>query len=335
MRLVACVVPTFLLLAACGSAYSQQKLKTDVQRDDLLGPVKAVAGARVYSAPAEQQNKVRLWVVPGCAICEYDANGNKIAEGQTVDGKFVGERITVLEEASGRVERISASMPAAQMKREVAGPYGKTELTVTSGDNVITHQTFAYDQNGHLADWESFDAGGESTGHMIYRSTAQGDNTLRASYDKDNNLMWRETWDPETDESRFVTYDPGGAPQVTWTIAHGKILSFWEATEKPGQFGEVLWEDLSDRDATWFHCNKAAGCTTETEHRVYLGPGKHNIQSREWRDSENNVEWSAQYEYELDSHGNWTDRKVWLTLPGESSRTLFAEDARVISYWDE
>lgn len=335
MRLFACVVPTFVLVAACGFAYTQQKPTTDAQQDDLLGPVKTVTGLRLYSPTAEQQAKiVRFFVASPCGICEYDADGNRITRGESVDGKFVGEKTTVQRDANGRVQHVTTSAPLGQLKSEVIGPYGKTELTLTSPDKVITRQTFAYDQNGHLADWESFDADGASTGRMIYTSTAQGENTLRAAFDKANNPLWRETWDPDTDESRFVTYDSSGAPQVTWSIAHGKVLSFWEAMDKPGQFGEILWEDTSERDATWFHCSKSSACSTETEHREYLGPGTHNIQSRVWRDGANNVEWSAEYEYELDSHGNWTDRKVWVTVPGESSRMLFAEDARVISYWD-
>jgi len=71
------------------------------------------------------------------------------------------------------------------------------------------------------------------------------------------------------------------------------------------------------------------------DYSSYFGPGKRNIRHTDFRDSAAKLMWASDYQYDFDSKGNWTHRKVWVTIAGDPSPILFAEDARTISYWDE
>jgi hypothetical protein len=345
MRLSACLVPSLLIAASC-LAFAQDELKTDVQRDHLAGPVQSVTGTRLSEASKEQLKNIPFGIPAGCAFCEYDRDGNKITDGRIADGKFQGQRTIIQHNPDGMVERITTielgppapgtSQTPTMAWRELDGAFGAVDATLFQQDgSVVVHTKREYDAKGHLSQAWSFDNNGVMMSHEVYRWTDDGQRKELAVFGKGDTLHTRMTWDPDTDESRYTCFDPSGSLLESWSVAYGKVLSFWEASDDQAQCNaHYMFDDAANGEFIRYFCEKSTGCKVERSYSQYQGPGKQNIRHTDFRDSAGQTKWTSDYEYEFDSNGNWTHRKVWVTFP-DGGRVLSSEDARTITYWDK
>ncbi|HUD12361.1 MAG TPA: hypothetical protein VMQ56_01785 [Terracidiphilus sp.] len=343
MPTLPCSLSLSLFLIA-SLAPAQQEGKTDAQSDDLLGPVKTVSTVVSMSQVKWQQPSGPSLVLPvECRDCAYDPDGTKTVSGQIVNGNFIGELIDIRRDGEGHVtERTFTSSSTGQVYcRQVIGPYGKTAETdydSTTG-KLQAQQTFAYDQYGNMHDWLTLDGNGKQAGHEVINRLKDGTLTEESAWGKNGELSWQQTYDPETDVGHFTTFDESGAMKLTWTFAHGKVISFWE---QPGlsrdgpQFGESF-SDFGDRvNVDNFSCHENGQCDHYRIHYEYLDPAKkRNPTIAEWRDAEGNLLYAAYCHYDLDPAGNWTHRKISVYSPELGDRTPYEQDSRTITYWDK
>jgi hypothetical protein len=345
MRFAPYTIAPLLLLACCAVTLAQQEAKTDLQRDDLAGPVRSVSSTRLSEASKEQLKNIAFGVSPGCTLCAYDRDGNKVSEGQIADGNFVGNQTAISHDPDGTTERVlttvlpppapGTSQGPAMIRRELDGPFGEVNSTLFLDGKVQLREVRNYDAKGHLSETWIYDGAGAIMQHETYRWTEDGQRKDWELNGKGDAPVLRLTWDPETDESRLTGFDLSGAVVESWSVAHGKILSFWEDSDEQGaNHAHSMFDDGENGEFTVYECRKSNGCKVEHHYSQFLGPGKRNIRHTDFRDSAGNLKWASDYEYELDSHGNWTHRKVWVTFPGEGGRVLSSEDDRTITYWE-
>jgi hypothetical protein len=345
MPLKVCMFPPLLFVAACGFASAQDDNKTDLQRDALHGPVKSVATSRISDASQEMQQSVQFSVPLVCQICEYDVDGNRIARGQIADGDFFGEQTVIQRNADGMVEKITTtnagplppntSQPPPFIRYDVAGPFGIVDSTIMEDGKTVSHTTTEYDAKGHVSDVRTFDSTGPVI-HEVYKWTDDGQRKELDTYLKKDVLLSQMTWDPETDVNRYTCFDPSGALLESWTVQSGKSLSFWQASDEPGRCNaQLMFEDGANGDFIRYYCEKNTECKVNHSYSSYVGPGKQNIRHTDFHDSAGKLAWASDYQYEFDSNGNWTHRKVLVTIAGNPAPILFAEDTRTIAYWDK
>jgi hypothetical protein len=337
--------PSLLFAAACGFAGAQEDHKTDLQQDALLGPVKSVTTSRISEPSPEVEKRIPFSVPLICQFCEYNGDGNRIANGRIADGDFFGDRTVIRRNPDGMVERISttkvgplppdtAPVPPL-MRYELAGPFGIVDSTTMQDGNTLSHLTRAYDARGNVSEVRQFDNNG-LVSHELYKWTEDGQRKELDIYVKGDILLSQLTWDPETDVNRYTCFDPSGSLLESWTTQSGKVLSFWEASDEPGPCNaHLMYEDGANGDFIYYHCQKGAECKVSHSYSTYVGAGKQNIRHTDFRDSAGKLMRAADYQYEFDSKGNWTHRKVWVTIAGDPAPILLAEDARTITYWGE
>lgn len=325
-----------LLMLAALAAAQQKTRKTDAQQDQLNGPVRSVS-TQVVSAPVK-------WIEPGgrilvtpvwCRDCDYDEDGNRTRAGQVQpDGKFIGEDIEYVRDGEGHVvERTRIStIDGKVFERDKFGPFGPVEETFSNGGSAV-RSTMSYDRLGNLAEWLTFDANGQVASRSIARTNPDGQWTERATFGKDGHLQYRETYDPETDLQRFESYDEAGAVQVTFTFSHGKIQSFWEATDAPNQYGQDSSTDLKDGKADSFSCHKDGTCDVAHIQYTYADSAHQFPATAEWRLAAGKLLYATWCEYEFDDQHNWTKRTVWVLSPEIPERALYETDTRTIRYW--
>ena len=250
------------------------------------------------------------------------------------DGRFLGEDIAIVRDGQGHVvERTRIStIDGKVFEREKNGPFGPVEETYPDGP--VARSTKTYDRLGYLSEWLSFDANGQQVSRQTIRTNPDGQWTDRAVWDKNGHLTYRETYDPETDLQRFESFDSSGAAKVTFTFAHGHVLTFWSATDEPNQFGSSFSDDRGNGNFSRFNCHKGGDCEINPIHYTYADSSKRNPTSVEWHNAEGAIVNAAYYEYEFDDQHNWTKRTVWVRSPEIPERTLYETDTRVISYWD-
>ena len=340
------VICSFLLLAVAATA--QQKEKTDAEGDGFQGPVRSVS-------TLVERAKVK-WQEPGgptlvmpiyCEVCEYDPDGTRTRKGQiTEEGKFLGENIKIVRDSEGHViQRSRISTTDGQVfDEEKDGPFGPVENIYSMRPIVpttIVRTTRIYDRLGNLAELLSFDASGQQVERDMYRTDSDGQQTEHAVWGRDGQLEYRQTYDPETDFQRFESFDSSGAPKVTYTFAHGTVLTFWSATDEPNQYGDSFSDGDGNGNFNCFHCHKGGDCEISRVRYSYANSTKHwrswwlmNPTTVERRDSEGTLRHAAYYQYEFDDHHNWTTRTIWVLSPEIPKRTLYETDTRVITYWE-
>jgi hypothetical protein len=324
------------LLVGLSVVYAQERNRTDAQRDDLAGPVKSAASRVTYSGVKWQQPDGPTLVLPiWCRDCEYDSDGTKTKSGQVVDGSFRGEIVRLIRDANGNVtDRLAIDASTGQTARhEVIGPFGKTEQTIYLGGEVRWRHIFSYDPYGHMTEWLSLDSAGRQESRSVTNTDKEGNVLERSVWGKDDELDWLQTYDPETPVEHFTTYDQSGKVKLTWTVAYGKVASFWELGDSSSQFGDHFSEDVGDGNVDNYACHNNGECEPSRIHYEYLDAKKRNPQSAEWQDSEGNLRFAAYYNYAIDSFRNWTYREVWVWTPELRNRTLYETDFRNITYW--
>jgi hypothetical protein len=318
--------------------HAQGANQTDAQHDDLAGPVKSVL--------TNVQNSGVNWNYPGgplllvpiwCGACDYDPDGSKTKSGNMMEGKFYGETIQLARDGNGNVtERyVRNSIVKGLSRYDRVGPFGNTEQTSYQGGKVFSRGLFNYDRYGHMSEALSFDAEGNSMGRTEWKRLPDGTVTEQSTYGNAGELQWQQSYDPETTQERFATYDEVGKANLTWTVLDGKPTSFWDGSNTPSPFGDSFSEDVDKNNLDHYVCHKDGTCERFRIHCEYLDPNKRNMRSGEWRDAQGKLMYGVYYEYEIDSFRNWTRRQVWVFTPDLGERTLYETDSRKNTYWEK
>jgi hypothetical protein len=315
---------------------AQQAKETNATQDYLLGQVKSIRTTTNRSAVQFVQpgGPTLYWPIT-CYDCDYEPDGTRIRQAQTVDGKALGNSSTLERDPEGHiVKRTFFDLTNGQMYHEDEfGPFGVTKQTEYRGEKGPVHGITTYDEFGHPVDAISYDSDGIESGRTHSVRTKDG-TLVRESQFGPNGLLYEDSNDPNNHSERFTRYDPSGALIVKWAYEDGKY-TFWESPPLPDAFGEGFYEKINDHEMTNYHCHSDSHCDLSRIHYAFQGPGRHNPTTAEWRDSSGKLLYAAYCEYTLDETGNWTHRKVWVVTPDLAERTLYEEDSRLITYWPQ
>jgi len=315
---------------------AQERIQTEAQQDGLAGRVKSVATI------VERRNIE--WQQPGgptllfpvmCHDCEYSPEGYRTRSGEMVEGKFLGQNMTLRRDGTGHVTEVVGTDAASGdvFRRAVMGPFGKTQETFYRDGKVVLQNIFRYDANGRVIDWISLDGEGAQTDRLL-TTWGKTDLTERKTWGKEQQLRSLEIVDPAANEERFTTFDESGVVAVSWTYRHGQAPSYWAASDAPNQPG-AGFADLDDKaNPISFDCHRGGACDVSKVHYEYANAAKQNPASAEWRDTRGNLLYGAYYTYQFDEHGNWTHREVSVWSAKLGARTVYETDDRLIAYWE-
>ena len=146
-------------------------------------------------------------------------------------------------------------------------------------------------------------------------------------------LKWQQLFDPEKHIQSFTTFDDAGIVKLAWTRKDDKTTSFWESSDERNQFGDCLGEGEDKNGIRETHCLANGNREYAVIREQFMAPKSHDLKSAEWRDGDGKLLYAAYYDYEFDSHRNWTRRSIWVISPELPERTLYEEDTRIIVYW--
>jgi hypothetical protein len=329
-----------LLLIGSGTFLSAQEPNlTDAQRMDLAGHIKAISTtASRTDVPWQQPAGPNLIVPVFCWECEFDANGNQTRSGQMFNGSFHGEFIRLVVDGQGHVtERVAEDASTGDMVRhDLVGPFGKTQQSLYKDGELQYRVLLRYDEYGHTTEWRRLDAAGNQLDRTVVNTDKDGNDTEQWDWREDAELSshFRHTFDPKTKSEQFASFDSFGNTKLTWSVAGGKLVSFWELPDLPRQYGEGFSEDSGNDTFETYACRGGA-CELSRVHYVYLDAKRRNPQRVEWRDESGNLRYAAYYEYEIDAQRNWTQRKIWVWSASLGEPSLYETDSRAISYWSQ
>jgi len=81
------------------------------------------------------------------------------------------------------------------------------------------------------------------------------------------------------------------------------------------------------------HCFSNGNRENAVIRERFVEQKSHNLKSAEWSDGDGKLLYAAFYDYDFDSHHNWTHRRIWVITPEIPERTLYEEDSRILTYW--
>jgi len=315
--------------------WAQRQIQTQAEEDGFAGRVKSVA-------TIVEPSDVR-WVQPSgptllfpilCRDCTYSQDGYRTKSGAVIDGKFLGENITLTRDPDGKVSGAVATDGAnGEVSRSaVMGPFGTTEETFFQNGTVTGRSRLRYDSFGHIVEMASFDGSGAQLDRMLTTWT-KDDRTGRTAWGSAQQMRMKAAFDPAKNEDHFTAYDESGNPAVNWTYAHGQVPAFWAASDEPGQYGGAFCDFDDKANPIAFHCRNHV-CEAAKIHYEYADAAKRNPSSAEWRDANGALLYGAYYTYTFDPKGNWTHREISVWNAELGARTHYETDDRLITYWE-
>ncbi len=328
------VLGSLVVLAPLAPA--QEKMQTEAQQDGLAGRVKSVA--TIVERPNvdwQQPSGPTLLYPVFCHDCEYSADGYRTRTGEVVDGKFLGQTMTLQRDGTGHVAEIVGTdeVSGEVFRRAVIGPLGKTQETFFSGGKVTVQNFFRYDTQGRMIDWLSLNGAGTQTDRIL-TTWGKTELTERTTWTTDQQMTSHVTFDPAANEQRFTTFDDSGAVAVSWTYRSGQMPSYWAASDAPIQYGAGFTDFGDKANPVSFDCHRGGACDLSNIHYEYADTAKQSPASAEWHDASGNLLYGAYYKYQFDEHGNWTHREVSVWSAKLGARTVYETDDRLITYWE-
>jgi hypothetical protein len=327
-----------ILLMGTAAASAETNPQTDAQQDGLNGSVRSMfmksqetlfrldpAGASVIQA------------VPTGNV-EYDDKGYRTRMGELTgpNGEFQGQTSQFVRDANGRViERTITQQPSQEViERDVYGPFGLVETTDISSGKPTSVHALKYDQKGNLQEDTRLDGDGKPVFRTLYRRDPNGAWTERTMWLR-GRLHSHETYDPDSDFQRYEEYDDSGDVATSFTHLHDRIQSYWSASQD-GNGGISMIDTLDNGDTITRNChNQERTCDGHTRHSVYLDAARKNPSETELLSDDGKRLFHAHYEYQMDEHGNWTSRKIWVQSGEHGELILYETDSRTITYWSE
>jgi hypothetical protein len=324
-----------ILILAASLDGSQQK-RSDARDDGLLGPVRSISTRQETQQVDWGQKDAKIDVlVITCWDCEFDSEGNRITNGQTVNGEFRGLVVRISRDESGKVtERVEENYDSETVSRVLLGPHGITERVDYQNGKPHWRSTWSYDANGHQSEFRHYDENGELFESSAETSDASGNNKDQWDYGRNGSfsLHFMDTYDPKTDLWRFTNFNEDGSAKVTIVTQNSKLLSYWQQqTAEEKVFGSGFFLDRVGKEKQSFSCHPDGSCDRMTSY--FPDETSPHVSRVEWRDSAGVLRLSFDYEYQLDRFGNWTKRTVKVWSPELGEPKLCETDYRTLTYW--
>lgn len=334
MRTTAYFASLAILLGILPAIANEPK-HTDAQIDGLAGPVRSVS-AREERAKLEwhQPDGISVTWPISCRECEYDSEGNRIKNGQMVDGTFKGELIKLVRDSNGTViEKILQNADGENYRRDLFGPFGITEQHSYEKGLEISSIYWFYDGNGRESRTKSFDRDGVLVSSSFVVFDASGNHKEQWDYGPNNSfsLYFIEDNNPKTDTFTFTNFQENGGVAVAFTTVGTKVLSYRQEISEKQPFGSTFFIDPVGKTEDAYGCNPDGSCDHVVSY--FTDETRRHIRRVEWHDPAGDLKLSADYEYELDQMGNWTKRMVWVWNAELGERKLYETDYQALSYW--
>ena len=321
---------------------ASEPTRSDALTDGLKGMVRS-ASVRVEKAQPDwspddlSQDPPILVEYLECRECEYDKDGNRIKEGQVVDGVFRGSFRHFRKDGNGRViEIVMEDDRGRTYRREEFGPFGITEeedYDVETGE-VSFHSFWFYDRNGHPSGFRGYSQKEVLSSSSTTISDASGNLKEQWDYDHDGALSMHtiETNDPKTDVWNFKVFNGDGSLKVSVTTKGTDVIQYWQRPGEKYPYGARFAPDPVGKVSHYYRCHEDGTC----DHVISYFPDgtRHNVSREEWHDGTGMLVASYDYEYELDAQGNWTKRIVRIWTPRLGSPRLYETDYRTLRYWE-
>jgi hypothetical protein len=323
-----------LFLVFFAGSVAAQAQRTDAQIDGITGPVRsAVTTTGKVQFDFREPDVPSLILPTGPGVADYDRQGNRVRAGQILGGAFHGDSIRITQDGTGETEKIFENEKGQIVEHDLIGPNGVNEAEWRQDGKLTRRDVRTYDGNGHMSGLRSYDGNGKETMNSIAISDAAGNYTEQWDYgpNKTFRLHVLQTYDPDRDVTDFLSFNEDGTVKLSFRTQGTKVLAFWEAPGAGHTLGSDFWLSPVGNVQTAYSCHQDGSCDRIVT--TYLDDAHENARRIERYNSSGALQVAVDYEYQLDSFGNWTRRSVFIWSQTLGERKSYETDLRTLQYW--
>ncbi len=273
----------------------------------------------------------KLFIYTPTAWVVFGTDGRVIEQASAARGD--GTIISVAHVSYDPKTRIESSSDGTNVWRTETevGSHGPVEVKTFRNGELFGRETERYDEGGNMVESITYDAEGNAQSRATYGYDDKGRTTDWCVWGPRNqfNIHMADRFDENGDLIQRTYFDESGRTITTLSLSGGKLTSHWQAVdcECSNEVG------VSFDDVTYFYQTQHDG-TIETT--VQNHP--HTRSNIELTDAErisgnNTIVEKLTFNYERDSHGNWTKRIVSAWDPKSDTTIPMQEDLRVLTYY--
>jgi len=327
---ISLLLPTSLL--ASGKKWTQ------AENMGFAGPIKSVLTIRqTFMQVPIQPNGWSVVYPIFCEDCEFDREGNQVRQGKRENG---GTALRKRLDEFGRVEEEAWQDDKGQATSRHAytnGPLGKVRDDYYLNGNLFNSTTFRYDSRGNEIERNVYKPDGtlESRDETTWDDNGRPLDSISEG-PGENYSHVIQTYNPKTGHlESFTSLHPDGSMRLQFRVTEDDVIFFWQQPEDKPTYGTGLCFAGED-EGTERECrNYKWDGTYATTSYTFTDKTKHNPVKVVLRDANSKFVMQADYEYELDSFGNWIKRTVWIRTQESEQRQLLEKDSRTLTYYPD
>ena len=298
----------------------------------FAGPVKSVVTTRQTFMQVPIQRSGPVIVYPAlCDECEFDINGSAAVSrfGGTVQRKIL--------DGMGRAQEQTSEDEKGEVFAHSVftyGPMGIVRSETYQGGKLSSVAAFTYDGRGNVVESNLYGPDGTlqrrtldkfDEQHRNLESVAEGPGDsytdVVRTYSKDTGYL-----------ESMTSLNRDGTVRSALRVDESQVLSYWH---QPGDtHGGRTSICFADDGGTERDCREYnADGTYTTAHFSFTDPSKRHPVQVKLYGSDLQLVMEADYDYELDSFGNWAKRTVWVRTEPSGERHIVEKDARTLTYY--
>lgn len=315
--------------ASCVLAEEPEKW-TAAMNMGLHGPVRS---QRVTSTKLNPDPRIdpKVFIDTPTAWVVFDTAGRVIEQSSATNGD--GAIISVAHMSYDPKTGVESSSDGTNVWRteRLIGAQGPIEVKTFRNEVLFVRETERYDERGNMVESITYDAEGDVQSRATYGYDDKGRSTEWCVWGPQNQftIHMADRFDEDGDLMQRTYFDESGRTVTTLSLSHGKLTSYWQAAdcECSNDVG------ISFDDVTYFYKTQRDGTIETTVENHPHTRSNIELTDTERISGNDTVVERLAFNYERDTHGNWTKRIVSAQDPKSDTMIPIQEDLRILTYY--
>lgn len=273
----------------------------------------------------------KLFIYTPTAWVVFGADGRIVEQANAASAD--GTIMSVAHISYDPKTRIESSSDGTNVWRTetLIGTPGPVEVRTFRNGDPFRREIERYDEGGNMVESITYDAEGDVQSRATYGYDDKGRTTEWCVWGprKQFNIHMADRFDENGDLIQRTYFDESGRTVTTLSLSNGKLTSHWQAAdcECSNDVG------VSFDDVTYSYQTQRDGTIETTVQNHPHTRSNIDLTDAERISGSGTVVEKLTFNYERDSHGNWTKRTVFAWDPKSDATIPIQEDLRILTYY--
>ena len=332
------LLATFLLIA-CGVSAQDPHQWTERENMGFRGPVRSVlTTVHKLNPDPRPADKRKLSIVQNADWAVFDVQGRRTEFASAADADRILATTKCTYAVDGAQNCINDQGQQDQsLRKETVLPDGSHEITYYYGAKLQSREIVLYDTESREVGHRNYDNEGKLTSEDSTQFEAGGETDAARIYDQRGAIVSHTKTRISADDGRFERWEYAADGHVVWYLQldeNGELISSWyEVGYKPTVTSSGSLGICRPKLCVDYRFDEQG--SGRFEKTVQHTPGQGNIEtdSEEHYGFDGLLDEKIELKYVRDTHGNWTERSVFVWDFRTNQMVETEEDTRKIEYY--